>query len=275
MNIKRCTEEGIEVIALIDGDVACYRACYRDLKIRQNNVFTNLDNEGVECYSKEEDKECLERSWKNFKKDLREMLDNLYITEYFMAVKGVGNFRNMLFPGYKNRKRDPNRVDIVSELRKRAVKEASAIYAHGREADDLIRIWAKELENDGKEYVTCTIDKDLKNFPGKYFNMKHKTLETITKEDALRSYYTQILQGDSVDSIPGVPGIGPVTAKEILAPYHKEEDFQEKLVEQYLLAYGEEWPDYLLINAKLIHLQTHPNDYFSYMDWPIIKELLW
>jgi hypothetical protein len=65
-----------------------------------------------------------------------------------------------------------------------------------------------------------------------------------------------------------------VKAAKILAPFTTEKDFQEQVVEQYLLAYGEfEWKDYLLSNAKMIHLQRDKDDYFNFKQWPIIQEL--
>jgi 5'-3' exonuclease len=90
----------------------------------------------------------------------------------------------------------------------------------------------------------------------------------------MRHYYQQLLKGDPTDNIPGVPRVGEVKAAKILAPFTTEKDFQEQVVEQYLLAYGEfEWKDYLLSNAKMIHLQRDKDDYFNFKQWPIIQEL--
>ena len=154
-----------------------------------------------------------------------------------------------------------------------AVKEELAIESSGREADDLIRIWAEQARAADIDYVICSIDKDLKCIPGKHWLMHKKTLITVSEEDACRHYYEQLLKGDPTDNIPGIPRVGEVKASKILAPFTTEEEFQEQVVEQYMLAYDTEWKDYLLSNAKMIHLQRTPEDYFSFNDWPIIKEL--
>ena len=159
-------------------------------------------------------------------------------------------------------------------LRKLAVAEDYAIESVGREADDLLRIWAEQARAAGDPYIICSIDKDLKCIPGKHFLMHKKEIIEISELEALRHYYEQLLKGDPTDNIPGVPRVGQVKAEKILAPFNTEQEFQEQVVEQYLMAYGEDkWKDYLLSNAKMIHLQKHESDYFSFDSWPIIKEL--
>ncbi len=270
-------------IAIIDGDVLCYQACKprweKKARIEDGVSFVSLDDDGKRValeWTKEEDRYYLEESWENFQKDLKNLLDTVYCSEYLMAVKGSGNFRNMLYPEYKlNRHADPNKQNhFVPVLRKLAVAEDLAIEATGREADDLMRMWAEEAIASGDDYMICSIDKDLKCIPGRHYLMHKKTIIEVSEAEALRHYYQQLLKGDPTDNIPGVPRVGEVKAEKILAPYSTEEEFQEQVVEQYLIAYGEEqWKDYLLSNAKMIHLQKHKDDYFSFDNWPIIKEL--
>ena len=270
-------------LAIIDGDVLCYQACKprweKKARVEDGISQISLDEDGKQIpleWTKEEDRRYLEESWENFKVELQLLLDEVYCTEYLMAVKGDNNFRNLLYPEYKlNRHADPNKQNFfVPTLRKLAVYEDFAIESTGREADDLIRIWAEQARESGDDYVICSIDKDLKCIPGKHFLMHKKELITISEHEAMRHYYQQILKGDPTDNIPGVPRVGEVKAEKILASCTTEEEFQEKVIEQYLIAYGElEWKDYLLSNAKMIHLQKHELDYFSFASWPIIKEL--
>lgn len=271
-------------IAIIDGDVLCYQACKprweKKAKFENGTAKIMLDSEGKRIpleWTKEEDRQYLEESWENFKIDLRLLLDTVYCEEYLMTVRGENNFRNYLYPEYKlNRHADPNKQNhFVPILRKLAAAEDLAIEAHGREADDLMRIWAEQCKAHEIDYVICSIDKDLRCIPGKHWLMHHKKLIQVSNEEALRHYYEQLLKGDPTDNIPGVPRVGEVKASKILAPYNTEEEFQEQVVEQYLIAYGEEhWKDYLLSNGKMIHLQKHPDDYFTLENWPIVKELL-
>jgi 5'-3' exonuclease len=161
----------------------------------------------------------------------------------------------------------------VPALRKLAVKSELAIPAVGCEADDLMRTWAGQVERAGHEYIICSIDKDLLCIPGKHYRMREKKLITVSHEEAMRHYYEQLLKGDGVDNIPGIPGIGVVKATKILKDCKNEGEFQETVVGQYLASYGDDWYSHLLSNAKLIHLQHHPDDYFSFENWPVVKEL--
>jgi 5'-3' exonuclease len=269
-------------IAIIDGDVLCYQACKprweKKAKIQDGVSFVSLDDAGKRLafeYTEEENKEYLEESWKNLKKDLFNLLDTVYCDDYIMAVKGDGNFRSMMYPEYKlNRHADPNKQNLfVPVLRKLAVSENLAIPSDGCEADDLIRIWAEQARKFDQEYIICSIDKDLKCIPGKHWLMHKKILIDVSEADAMRHYYEQLLKGDPTDNIPGVPRVGEVKASKILAPLTTEAEFQEAVVSEYINAYGDEWKEYLLSNAKMIHLQRHPTDYFSFDEWPIIKEL--
>jgi hypothetical protein len=269
-------------IAIIDGDVLCYQACKprweKKARIEDGVSFISLDDSGSRIpleWTKDEDRHYLEESWENLKKDLSSLLDVLFCTEYLMAVKGSGNFRNSLYPEYKlNRHADPNKQNhFVPTLRKLAVAEDLAVEATGREADDLMRMWAEEAIASGDEYVICSIDKDLKCIPGKHYLMHKKEFITVSPDEALRHYYEQLLKGDPTDNIPGVPRVGEVKAKKFLENCQTENEFQEAVVDQYLMAYGDDWKQYLLSNGKMIYLQKHKNDYFKIEDWPIVREL--
>ena len=205
------------MIAIIDGDVLCYQACKprweKKARIQDGMSFVSLDDNGKRVpleYTKDEDRQYLEESWNNLQKDLRMLLDTVYCDEYIMAVKGPDNFRNLMYPEYKlNRHADPTKQnEFVPVLRKLAVKEELAIESSGREADDLIRIWAEQARAADIDYVICSIDKDLKCIPGKHWLMHKKTLITVSEEDACRHYYEQLLKGDPTDNIPGIPRVG-------------------------------------------------------------------
>jgi DNA polymerase-1 len=168
-------------------------------------------------------------------------------------------------------------AEFVPSLRELAVFEGYAVPSDGREADDLLRTWANEARRAGKDYIICSIDKDLRCIPGKHYWMhfqpeKQMMLE-ISEEQAKRFYYEQLLKGDPTDNIPGVPRIGEVKASKIITACDTEAEMQEAVVEQYVIAYGDVWYDYFISNAKLIHLQNHYHDFFDCRHWPIIKEL--
>jgi 5'-3' exonuclease len=154
-----------------------------------------------------------------------------------------------------------------------AVEDGLAIEAHGREADDYLRIWATEAMKAGDPYVIMSIDKDLKCIPGKHYNIKHEELSDVSDKYALRFFYQQLLSGDPTDNIPGVLKIGLIKVEKYLLNTETEEEMQEIVVTTYLEAYGESWYDYLLSNGKMIYLQKDLNDYFSISHWPVVQTL--
>lgn len=277
------------MLAIIDGDVLAYQACrprhVKKAKQTGNVNYVKLDANGKKLpleFTKEEDREYLEESWENFKADLQSLLDALYCADYLMAVKGDGNFRNNIYPEYKiNRHPDPNRQNLfVPTLRQLAVAELGAVAADGKEADDLMRIWAEQAMAAGEPYVVCSIDKDLRCIPGTHFRMRKinmferysvipgENLYEISPGEAMRHYYEQLLKGDGVDHVPGIPGVGPKTAAEILEDCATEEEFQRAVLFMYKEVYGESWKEYLLSNGKMLYLQKHHDDYFTLADWP-------
>jgi len=187
----------VGTLAIIDGDVLAYQACKprweKSSRVQGGVSQILLDPDGKRIpleFTKEEDRKYLEESWENFKKLLRKLLDDVYCADYLMAVKGPDNFRNLMYPEYKmNRHADPDKHNaFVPSIRTLAVMEEYAIASDGREADDLIRIWAEQAKNAGDDYVICTIDKDLRCIPGKFWNMKHNRLDIISEEEAARHH---------------------------------------------------------------------------------------
>lgn len=263
------------MIALIDADVIAYLACESRFKKDENGKWQiDLHNVNKEIeYTPEENARYLKKCWENFKKILTETCEAVYAEDYLAAVKGVDNFRNFMYPEYKLNRHAESKAtnEFVPVIRQLAVKEELAIPADGREADDLLKIWAYECIKLGKEYIVCSIDKDLKCIPGKHFNLKRREFEEISEIEAIRFQYEQLLKGDPTDNIPGIPKVGEVKARKALAVYNTEEEFQDVVVEMYMESYGDSWLDYLLSNGKMLYLQQHANDYFSVENWPLVK----
>jgi DNA polymerase-1 len=114
------------------------------------------------------------------------------------------------------------------------VREATAAFGvhcvelPGYEADDLIATYACKARDAGGEAVIVSSDKDLMQLIGRgvvmYDPMKDKRLE----EEAVFEKFgvtpdkvvdVQALIGDSVDNVPGAPGIGVKTASALILEY--------------------------------------------------------
>ena len=70
------------------------------------------------------------------------------------------------------------------------------------EADDAMGIYATAHEGN----IICSPDKDMRQIPGKLFDMKELT--TIDPIEGAKWHLIQTLAGDQTDGYAGVPGIG-------------------------------------------------------------------
>ncbi len=137
-------------------------------------------------------------------------------------------FRNALYPLYKaNRTAPPE--DLVPQFA--LIREATrafnlpCIEMEGYEADDIIATYARQAEATGADVTIISSDKDLMQLVTPnvhmYDSMKDKQIsiaEVIEKWGVApdKMIDLQALTGDSTDNVPGVPGIGPKTAAQLL-----------------------------------------------------------
>jgi hypothetical protein len=267
-------------VVIFDGDVIAHMAAEAPFRIRCaefEKAGIDLDQykgKKLDFYFPEHDAETFERCRDNFLLIMDEAKDRFWTNDHLMAMKSSQNFRDDLYPAYKA-KRGKYRIENpwVHTMRQWAVEQDLAVFAHDMEADDFLRIWAEQCQTAGQRFVIASIDKDLYCIEGKHYNLKKKEVLDISKFEAMRHYYLQLLVGDAVDNIPGLPGIGPKKAEVLLEDCEEEEDFQEVVVSMYLEKHGDEWENYLLSNGKMIHIMRHENDHFVIKDWPLVQEL--
>ena len=81
--------------------------------------------------------------------------------------------------------------------------------------------------------IICSVDKDLNQIPGWHYNFVKKEKYFVDEEQAIRTFYTQLLVGDNTDNIQGVKGIGPAKAAKILSECKNEKEMYEACVKTY------------------------------------------
>ena len=144
---------------------------------------------------------------------------------------GRETFRNEIYPKYKAQ-RPPPPEELIPQfpLIRDAVKafNVACIELDRFEADDLIATYAKAAVDAGGDVTIVSSDKDLMQLvrPGvaMFDGMKAKR---IGRDEVVEKFGVppekvidvQALAGDSVDNVPGVPGIGIKTAAELIATY--------------------------------------------------------
>ena len=145
--------------------------------------------------------------------------------------KSEVTFRNKLYPDYKAH-RPPAPEDLIPQfaLIREAVKafDLPCLEQIGFEADDLIATYAREADQRGATATIVSSDKDLMLLVSDrimmYDTMKDRRIgipEVIEKFGVPpeKVVEVQALAGDSVDNVPGVPGIGIKTAAQLIVEY--------------------------------------------------------
>ena len=140
-------------------------------------------------------------------------------------------FRSEIYPEYKaNRPPAPDDLIPQFDLIKKATVAFNlpSIEIEGYEADDIIASYAVQARELGAEVTIVSSEKDLMQLVGNgvsmYDAMKNKV---IHREEVVEKFGVepksvidvQSLAGDSVDNIPGAPGIGVKTAALLISEY--------------------------------------------------------
>ncbi|MFC7292123.1 DNA polymerase I [Hirschia litorea] len=137
-------------------------------------------------------------------------------------------FRNDLDARYKAQ-RPPAPEDLVPQfplVRRAAIAFGTpAIELENYEADDLIAAYARIAEEKGARVTIISSDKDLMQLVTDKVSMldtmkdRHLSFDAVMDKFGVapdRVTHVQALAGDSVDNVPGVPGIGLKTAAQLI-----------------------------------------------------------
>jgi len=145
---------------------------------------------------------------------------------------GSHTFRNEMFEGYKAQ-RPPPPPDLVPQFP--LIRDATRAFSlpcieeEGLEADDIIACYSKAALAAGWKVTIVSSDKDLMQLieDGKldlYDTMNDRRIDRAYVVEKFGVPPEQLgevlaLMGDSVDNIPGVPGVGPKTAAQLIQQY--------------------------------------------------------
>ena len=178
------------------------------------------------------------------------------------------SFRNEIYPAYKEQ-RDPPPPEIEAQIdgcMEIAAAIGAATFIDDRyEADDLIGALCAGLERAGHGAVIVTSDKDLAQLVterttlldfGKGLRLDAAAvLEKFgVRPDQMTDYLG--LAGDTVDNIPGIKGIGPKSAAELLQNYGSLEGIYERL---------DELPWSKIRGAKSLHAKLVANREIAFL----------
>lgn len=211
-----------------------------------------------------------------FTTSLLSALSKLEPSHVAVAVEGEGPaWRETLYADYKaHRERQPEDLEVALERLPDllAAFGIPVISYPGYEADDVIGTLARRGAEAGMEVYMMTPDKDYAQLVSDRIcwyktGVAGKPDQLLTPAEVLAEWGLSSpgqvcdllgLAGDSSDNIPGIPGIGPKTARKLIATYgsiegllaHREE-LPPKLQEK-VASYG----DQALLSRRLATIST-------------------
>lgn len=215
---------------LIDGDIVAFRAAAScEKKNPVSGEMETIEPKGV----------AIART----KETMLQLFETNRSEDQATYISGESNFRFALYPEYKaNRK--AYRPKWLEDCKEFLVGYYGGNVTLGYEADDGIGIEA--TERGPADITICSIDKDLKQLPGRHHNWVKNEYVDVGELDGLYNFYWHVLVGDSSDNIKGCPKIGEVKATKALSSGATPRDWFEIVRGLY------KNDDLFLLNGQLI-----------------------
>ena len=268
--------------ALIDGDIIVYSVGFASdqrVYLVKGRAFkykvdatAYCEDKGIELSEIEKvvTPEPIEYTLHSVKQLLNRVLKETAADKFQIYLTGEGNFREeaaTILP-YKGNRDPSHKPTHYKEIKEYLIDVWDAKVIEGMEADDAMGI--RQMERGG-DTVICSIDKDMDMIPGLHYNWRNNSKYTVDEKSALRTFYKQLLTGDAVDNIRGVPGIGKVRAERMLEGLTTEAEMYEAVFAAYRRANDtdEEATDELNENARLLWIWRKERD-----EWKAPTELL-
>ncbi|SIP94008.1 DNA polymerase I [Paracoccus thiocyanatus] len=178
-------------------------------------------------------------------------------------------FRNDIYPLYKaNRPEPPEDLRPQFPLTREATRafNIACIETEGFEADDIIASLACQARDAGGRVTIISSDKDLMQLVGGGVEMMDPIKGKPIGPDEVREKFgvgpervvdVQALAGDSIDNVPGAPGIGIKTAAQLIEEYGdletllaRAEEIRQPKRRQTLIDHAEQ----IRISRRLVEL---------------------
>lgn len=199
-------------------------------------------------------------------------------------------FRHKMYDAYKGTRKaaDPEFIEQIPIIKEMLSAMNIPIYTlEGYEADDILGTIGKTAEKEGYKVSIISGDRDLLQLATDNIQIRiPKTIKGVTTiEDYHASTVKEVigvtpieyidvkaLQGDSSDNIPGVSGIGPKGAVELIQTYHDLdtlyehiEDITKKAMKAHLIEDKDN--AYLSKTLATINIEVPLNISFSDMEY--------
>ena len=255
-------EQPLNLVPLIDGDILTYEICW--------GVEYNLEYTPT-----------FERISDSLEFRIANILSEINTTEQpLIYLTGSSNFRFDIATVKPYKNRDHNKRPYhFNNIRAYMIGMYNAPVVEGMEADDAMCI---EANKDPEKYIICTRDKDLRmqscwhygwelgkqaSYGPTFVSKLGEWVDGRVPAVGMRLFYYQLLIGDVVDNIPGLPGCGPVAAKKALKYCNTEMDMYDVCASLYEKKYGDTWYERILEQGRLLWMINKLNEDGSPVMW--------
>jgi len=270
-------------LLLIDGDIVAHRVAWtcertKYLVSRPDNLVAGDGNGGHELFDDaktakqyaDEGQGYLVWSRKEIEPEekaitvceqvMRDITARYDLEPRTFLTPSVGNFRDKVATRakYKGNRDSAPRPTHLKAVREYLTRKWHATLAEGQEADDCIGIYA--TSNPGS--VIVSIDKDLRQIPATHYNWVDKEEIVIDKKTGDLNFFVQVLTGDKTDNVPGIAGVGPVTAAKILEGAQSRKECWARIEARYKEEYGDDGLKHAIETANLVWILREPGQYF-------------
>lgn len=199
-----------EKICLIDGDIILYSVAWGSEKE--------------------------EFSWNvkyNIYQTVLNILSKTQTSNYIAYITGNNNFRKEIdLPRKYKANRKTEKPKWFKFVKETLINDLGFIVVDNIETDDAISICSTHIKN----FIICTNDKDLMQISGEHYNFIADVFINVSKEEANRFFWSQMLTGDPADNVEGIRGLGP---KGVYKMFKDVADYKQIVLEAYIKHYGE------------------------------------
>lgn len=238
--------------AIIDLDSVCYSIGHGVKLLDENGQPRRENNKFVYRDKTEEELRQAADSWMN------QILTLSKATHYIAYIKGIAttDFRVAANPDYKAKrnKQEPSWWRFVQDY---LIVEWQAYDVNLIEVDDAVNITRLKL----KDSFIVALDGDLLGLTGLHYNWRDDKWVTVTPDEAEYKFWSDMICGQTVDGIKGIPGKGEAFVKRKFNAYFESLiSFHEGVLSDYIEHFGEYegikqfYSNYIALKT----LETHP-----------------
>ena len=222
----------------------------------ENKIIALIDADSLIYY--EMGKQTLEIALDGIDSRINQMLQITGATHYagFLTQGKCFRYKVAKNRPYKGNRKYGDKPIIFPAIKEYLKQKWGCTVITQLEADDLVSVFHKD-----KTTIICSPDKDvLYQNIGSHYNYGKAELVVVTKLDAIRFLWKQVLMGDSTDGIEGLPKVGPKTADkllELVQPLDMPEFVLNKYIEKFGISNG---IDKFAETFKLIYILKSQED---------------